>query len=164
MRARLLATCAGIPPLPRRPGAAPVRALLDAQLTGEKVVAELGYLRRPSSRGFERPYGWAWLLLLAAELERQDTEEGRRWSAALAPLGDALRARRHRGLVGAGLALQRPVHRDIHGLHGTHTSAQPGQGAVHVGAGIGAAPSAEAGARWIACHGSARERAGWVKL
>ncbi|WP_437955738.1 DUF2891 domain-containing protein [Sorangium sp. So ce119] len=78
---------------PGGPGAAPVRALLEAQLTGEKVAAELAYLQRPSSRGFERPYGWAWLLLLAAELARYDTEEGRRWSAALAPLGDAFAER-----------------------------------------------------------------------
>ncbi|WP_437304008.1 DUF2891 domain-containing protein [Sorangium sp. So ce388] len=78
---------------PGASGAAPVRALLDAQFTGEKVAAELAYLRRPSSRGFERPYGWAWLLLLAAELERHGTEEGRRWSAALAPLGDAFAER-----------------------------------------------------------------------
>ena len=25
---------------------------------------EVGYLARPSSRGFERPYGWGWLLKL----------------------------------------------------------------------------------------------------
>ncbi|WP_437586980.1 DUF2891 domain-containing protein [Sorangium sp. So ce1000] len=78
---------------PGAPGAASVRALLDAQLTDEKVAGELAYLRRPSSRGFERPYGWAWLLLLAAELSRYETDEGRRWSAALAPLGDAFAGR-----------------------------------------------------------------------
>ncbi|WP_437973819.1 DUF2891 domain-containing protein [Sorangium sp. So ce295] len=78
---------------PGVPGAAPVRGLLDAQLTGEKVAGELAYLQRPSSRGFERPYGWAWLLMLAAELSRYETEEGRRWSAALAPLGDAFAGR-----------------------------------------------------------------------
>ncbi|MGK4000618.1 DUF2891 domain-containing protein [Sorangium sp. So ce1024] len=78
---------------PGAPGAARVRALLEAQLTGEKVAAELAYLQRPSSRGFERPYGWAWLLMLAAELARHVTEEGRRWSAALAPLGDAFAER-----------------------------------------------------------------------
>ncbi|WP_438015129.1 DUF2891 domain-containing protein [Sorangium sp. So ce315] len=78
---------------PGAPVGAQVRALLDGQLTGEKVAAELAYLRRPSSRGFERPYGWAWLLMLAAELARHGTEEGRRWSAALAPLGDAFAER-----------------------------------------------------------------------
>src|SRR5262245_19730868 len=78
---------------PAMPESARIRALLDAQLTGEKVAAELAYLRRPSSRGFERPYGWAWLLMLAAELGRYETDEGRRWSSLLAPLGGAFAER-----------------------------------------------------------------------
>ncbi|MGA0544451.1 DUF2891 domain-containing protein [Brevundimonas sp. VNH65] len=64
-------------------------ALADASFTAEKVAGETAYLARPSSRGFERPYGWAWLLMLAAELKRHDTDHGRRWSAALRPLADA---------------------------------------------------------------------------
>ena len=47
----------------------------------------------PSSRGFERPYGWAWLLMLAGELAQHKTEEGRRWSVALKPLADVFAAR-----------------------------------------------------------------------
>ncbi|HEY6090194.1 MAG TPA: DUF2891 domain-containing protein, partial [Gemmatimonadaceae bacterium] len=39
---------------------------------------------------FERPYGWAWLLMLAAELNRHQTETAWRWSQALAPLTDTL--------------------------------------------------------------------------
>ena len=46
------------------------------------MAAETAYLARPESRGFERPYGWAWLLMLAAELERHG--DGR--AAALRPL------------------------------------------------------------------------------
>jgi hypothetical protein len=78
---------------PDRPEAARTRALFDAQLTGENVAAEVAYLQRPSSRGFERPYGWAWLLALAAELARHETDDGRRWSRALAPLGEAFAER-----------------------------------------------------------------------
>ncbi|MDR3525951.1 MAG: DUF2891 domain-containing protein [Rhizomicrobium sp.] len=37
-------------------------------LTPENVAGEMAYLKRPESRGFERPYGWAWALMLAAEL------------------------------------------------------------------------------------------------
>ena len=74
---------------PDRAECADVRALFDATFTDAKVEAECAYLRRPESRGFERPYGWAWLLMLAAELKRFDTEDGRRWSAALQPLADA---------------------------------------------------------------------------
>ena len=32
-------------------------------------LAEAAYLDRPGARGFERPYGWGWLLALQAELE-----------------------------------------------------------------------------------------------
>lgn len=57
-----------------------VRALLDEQLTAEKASGELAYLQRPESRGFERPYGWAWLLKLQAELKDGP------WAEPLAPL------------------------------------------------------------------------------
>jgi hypothetical protein len=66
-----------------------IAALFDANLTPEKVAGELAYLARPASAGFERPYGWAWLLMLAAELTRHDSERGRIWSCAIAPLGAA---------------------------------------------------------------------------
>ena len=58
----------------------------DAAFTSETVAAELAYLQRDSSRGFERPYGWAWLLKLAAELRGLD---GDRWADVLRPLADA---------------------------------------------------------------------------
>ncbi|MGH6612723.1 DUF2891 domain-containing protein [Sphingomonas sp.] len=45
-----------------------IDALFAASLTPEKVAVERAYAARPSSRGFERPYGWAWLLMLAGEL------------------------------------------------------------------------------------------------
>jgi len=70
-----------------------IRDLLDSQFTPKKVAGELAYLSRPNSRGFERPYGWAWLLMLAAELVRHTSEEGRAWSAALAPLAQAFAER-----------------------------------------------------------------------
>ena len=55
---------------PDLPEAAEIRARADALFTPRNVAAETAYLERPESRGFERPYGWAWLLMLAAELER----------------------------------------------------------------------------------------------
>jgi hypothetical protein len=73
----------------RRFPSAEVAAHFDAALTAENVAGELAYLARPSARGFERPYGWAWLLYLAAELARHETDEGRRWCAALKPLAEA---------------------------------------------------------------------------
>ena len=66
-----------------------IRALLDAQFTAAKVAGELAYLEPAAARGFERPYGWAWLLMLAGELHRHESTEGRAWAARLAPLAAA---------------------------------------------------------------------------
>ncbi|WP_202905341.1 DUF2891 domain-containing protein [Luteimonas abyssi] len=63
--------------------AADIRALFDAQFVEDKVAAECRYLEAPTSRGFERPYGWGWLLKLSAELSLLD---GTPWHARLAPL------------------------------------------------------------------------------
>ena len=65
--------------------AAGIAALFDEQLTTQKVAGECDYLASPTARGFERPYGWGWLLKLAAELAEL-TE--RRWSRALSPLAE----------------------------------------------------------------------------
>lgn len=74
---------------PGNPDSAAIRDLFDAQLTPAKVRAELEYLNGPLRTIFERPYGWAWLLMLAAELSRHSSEDGKRWSKTLAPLADA---------------------------------------------------------------------------
>jgi hypothetical protein len=73
--------------------AAQIRALFDDAFTPEKIEVEHAYLDRPSSRGFERPYGWAWLLMLAGELARHGSPEGRAWSAAITPLARAFAER-----------------------------------------------------------------------
>ena len=66
-----------------------VGALFDEQLVPSKVEREVAYLAGAERGTFERPYGWAWLLMLAAELRRHETDPGRRWSAALTPLAGA---------------------------------------------------------------------------
>ncbi|CAN7401947.1 DUF2891 domain-containing protein [Bosea sp. LjRoot90] len=79
--------------LRRYPGfeaAADIRALFDAQLTPEKVAVECAYLAAPTARGFKRPYGWGWLLKLAAELSLLDDK---RWSEVCAPLAEAFAQR-----------------------------------------------------------------------
>ena len=68
---------------PDMPEAPHIKALADALFTPENVAAETAYLDRPGSRGFERPYGWAWLLMLAAELSRHEDHTR---STTLAPL------------------------------------------------------------------------------
>ena len=77
---------------PALPGAAEVRAALDAHLTPACIAGEVAYLDRPNRRSFERTYGWAWLLKLSAELRTWDDPDARRWSAALQPLADRLAA------------------------------------------------------------------------
>jgi hypothetical protein len=46
-----------------------IRALFAEAMTPANVATEVAYLASPASRGFERPYGWGWLLALQAELE-----------------------------------------------------------------------------------------------
>jgi hypothetical protein len=62
--------------------AAAIAALASQTFTQRKVEGELAYLDRPLSRGFERPYGFAWLLYLHLEASRH--AEG--WAARLEPL------------------------------------------------------------------------------
>jgi hypothetical protein len=66
-----------------------IETLFEAQLTSTKVRAEIKYLRQPLRGIFERPYGWAWLLMLSAELNRHASRKGKGWSDGLAPLADA---------------------------------------------------------------------------
>lgn len=67
-----------------------ISAQFDAQFTESRMAAEVAYAAHPARGGFERPYGWAWLLMLAAELRRHDDDAGRRWAAVLAPLAECL--------------------------------------------------------------------------
>ena len=63
-----------------------VGAMADEMLAPDKVAGELAYLDRAYSGGFERPYGWAWLLALHSEAQRH---EDRPWAADLEPLARA---------------------------------------------------------------------------
>jgi hypothetical protein len=84
MLARLLSLFPAMPP------AAEIRALFDARLTAEAVAGECAYLNRPEARGFERPYGWAWLLKLASALR---PFADRPWFETLVPLAEIFAAR-----------------------------------------------------------------------
>lgn len=84
-----------VPELPESPA---IGALFDDQFVPAKVAVERAYLAGPAQGTFERPYGWAWLLMLAAELTRHDSPDGRRWSTMLAPLASDF-AERFRGFL-----------------------------------------------------------------
>jgi hypothetical protein len=85
-----------------------VRAVLDARLTEGHGRVEAAYLRE--HRSWERPYGWAWVAMLAAEVHESGVEGADRWRAATAPLADAVAE-----LLLAWLP--RLVHPVRHGVH-----------------------------------------------
>lgn len=87
----LLATVLRLFPDSREAGE--IRKLFNAQFISSKVEAEVDYLDQPLRATFERPYGWGWLLMLAAELRRHEDAQARRWSDALAPLAAAFAGR-----------------------------------------------------------------------
>jgi len=80
------------PGLPER---ATILEILDRHLSGESLAGESRYMRSPAGRTFERPYGWAWLLELRAELARLEAsaQEAAPWAAALDPLARELATR-----------------------------------------------------------------------
>ncbi|MGA9555937.1 MAG: DUF2891 family protein, partial [Terriglobales bacterium] len=57
---------------PDAPFAPAARAALRQSLTAENIIQEAAYLRAEGRTSFERPYGLAWLLQLAAELREWD--------------------------------------------------------------------------------------------
>jgi hypothetical protein len=59
------------------------RAELARSLTPENIAGEVAYFRRENSASFERPYGLAWLLQLAAELREWQDPQAQQWSGAL---------------------------------------------------------------------------------
>lgn len=78
---------------PGAPWATAARQALAGSLTPEHIAAEVAYLEGEGRNTFERPYGLAWLLQLAAELAQWDDPQARGWSATLAPLETAAAAR-----------------------------------------------------------------------
>ena len=87
-----------------------IGALFDRNFARDAIAAETAYLARPDSDSFERPYGWAWLLKLAAEFRAGADADCARWSAALQPLADAFVARYLAFLPRARYALRYGVH------------------------------------------------------
>jgi hypothetical protein len=105
--------------------------ILDARFTAENVKVETEYLTQKLRATFERTYGWAWLLKLAAELD--DARQGGslrvedtpapevpvemiktfdRWWSALAPLTDAFVDRYIRYLPKATYPIRVGVHQN----------------------------------------------------
>ncbi len=92
---------------PAAPEAAVIEELFDLQFTSEKVAGECVYLAAPTARGFKRPYGWGWLLKLAAELALLPEP---RWAEALSPLAEAFAERFRRFLPVASYPVRVGTH------------------------------------------------------
>jgi hypothetical protein len=70
--------------------AAEIRRVLNVHLTAENLAVEAAYFSRKESKPFERPYGWAWLLKLAQELNGWDDAQAASWAKNLRPLADVV--------------------------------------------------------------------------
>lgn len=67
----------------------PARDALRESLTAENIAQEAEYLKGQGRASFERPYGLAWLLQLAAELREWDDPQAKSMAENLRPLEDA---------------------------------------------------------------------------
>jgi hypothetical protein len=90
---------------PSIPERAAIESLLDRHLTAPAIVRELAFFKGPGGATFERPYGWAWLLELQAELVRLQ-----RWHREVAPLADELADRFVRFLEASAYPVRAGTH------------------------------------------------------
>ncbi len=89
-------------------------ARLDDHLSPQRLAGELTFCSGPGGRTAERPYGWAWLVLLHAECAAAASADERcgRWARALDPLARLLDDRLA-AYFGGGLAF--PIRTGTHG-------------------------------------------------
>ena len=78
---------------PNAPFAPEARRAVGQSLTPANIAQEVKYLSADGRSTFERPYGLAWLLQLAAELHEWDDSDARRWAETLRPLEHAVISR-----------------------------------------------------------------------
>lgn len=70
-----------------------VREKLNEHLAPGPIAGELAFFTEDQDRGFERPYGYSWLLRLYGELRAWDDPDARRWAANLQPLAKLMQDR-----------------------------------------------------------------------
>ena len=63
---------------------------LDNLITLEGMAQERAFFLDPTLGNFERPYGWGWYLMLAAEAHRFTKGPATRWAELLRPLAETL--------------------------------------------------------------------------
>ncbi|MBS1510921.1 MAG: DUF2891 domain-containing protein [Bacteroidetes bacterium] len=84
MLARLLRTFPSL-----KEGAA-IRELFNKHFTEKNMQQEILIFKNKENKGFERTYGWAWLLQLEDELLQWNDVDAKRWAAAVQPLATTL--------------------------------------------------------------------------
>ncbi|MEN0060745.1 MAG: DUF2891 family protein [Myxococcota bacterium] len=88
------------------------RMHLVTSLTPERVAVEQAYFEHPARKGFEWPYGWAWLFMLAAELSQSSDPGLTGAGEALRPLIDLLADRIGPRLAGQLGPIRTGTHRN----------------------------------------------------
>lgn len=71
---------------PDLPEAGAIRKAINRTITIENIEQELKYFDIPLTNGWERTYGWAWLLKLDEELLNWSDPDAEKWHQALQPL------------------------------------------------------------------------------
>jgi len=85
-----------------------IREKLRDHLSDDAMAGELQYLTDNPS--FERPYGWAWLLLLQGELASWEDSDAATWAARLEPVTELVSVR----LIAYLEELEGPVRTGVH--------------------------------------------------
>jgi len=67
-----------------------IRQLFNKHFTEANIQQEILIFKNKENKGFERTYGWAWLLQLQDELLQWNDVDAKKWSAALQPLASTL--------------------------------------------------------------------------
>ncbi len=66
---------------------------LDKNLSEENLNKEFQFFKQDFAKGFERTYGWAWLMKLYSELLSWDHDKAQTWANNMKPLVDLLSER-----------------------------------------------------------------------
>jgi Protein of unknown function (DUF2891) len=95
------------PALPESPT---IHRVIDEHFTLSNIAGELDYLGNAARRSFERPYGIAWLLMLAAELAQHTSAEGQRWFNVSSPLATECTTRLRSYIEAANYPVRAGIH------------------------------------------------------
>jgi len=76
--------------VPELKTAALIREKLNEHLTEDTIKGEIAFFSEEGNKSFERPYGWAWLLRLYAEMKSWSDPDAQKWAKNVEPLAKIL--------------------------------------------------------------------------